>query len=133
MNLHSVFLRHNCALPDSIDIRRHAFGNRWSQVEGLSSPDLDGMIRHAGWHYIWLTGGNSCRNWARTSEVAIDKALNRALTAVPHGCNAAEIDSIKMATFAGFWLANVTLQGRRIQQSTFLEAETKQMQALHSR
>ena len=131
--MHSVFLRHNCALPDSVDIRRHAFVKRWSQVEGLSSPDLDVIIRHAGGHYIWLTGDNSCRSWSRTSEVAIDKVLTRALTAVPHDCNAAEIDSIKMATFAGFWIANVTLQGRRIQQSTFLEAETKHMQALHSR
>jgi hypothetical protein len=133
VNLHSVFLRLNCVLPDSVDIGRHAFGKRWSRVEGLSSLDLDVIIRHAGWHYIWLTGDNSCRSWSRTSEVAIDKALTRALTAVPHDCNAAEIDSIKMATFAGFWIANVTLQGRRIQQSTFLEAETKQMQALHSR
>jgi hypothetical protein len=133
VNLHSVFLRLNCVLPDSVDIGRHAFGKRWSRVEGLSSLDLDVIIRHAGWHYIWLTGDNSCRSWSRTSEVAIDKALTRALTAVPHDCNAAEIDSIKMATFAGFWIANVTLQGRRIQQSTFLEAEAKQMQALHSR
>ena len=133
MNLHSVFLRLNCVLPDSVDIGRHAFGKRWSRVEGLSSLDLDVIIRHAGWHYIWLTGDNSCRSWSRTSEVAIDKALTRALTAVPHDCNAAEIDSIKMATFAGFWIANVTLQGRRIQQSAFLEAATKQMQALHSR
>jgi hypothetical protein len=46
--------------------------------EALVSVDV--VIRHAGWHYLWLTGDNSCRSWSRTSEVAIDKALTRALT-----------------------------------------------------
>ena len=130
MNVHSVFLRDNCVLPDSVDVTRDSFGKRWSHIEGLSSPDLDRIIRHAGWHYIWLTGGKTSRGWAQTSEAAFNNALTRALSGVGHNCNAAEIDSIKMSNFAGVWVANVTVQSRQIQQSSLMEAETRYGQAL---
>ncbi len=123
MKLHSVFLRDDCILPSSLDPLRYAFGEHWTHVEGILEPVFDTMIRHAGWHYIWMLGSCSRRGFARTREAATDRGLSRALRALSKRANAAELDSVQITRYAWFHMANVTVQRRRIQEHSALEAE----------
>lgn len=120
--MHSVFLRDDCVLPNSLNPLRHAFGEHWTYVQDIPSPVFDTMIRHAGWHYIWMVGTCSRRGCARTQEAAIDRALVRALKAVAGQPNAAELNSVQVTRYPWFHIANVTLHRRRIQEHTALEA-----------
>ena len=122
MRLHSVFLRDDCILPDSLDPLRHPSGEHWTWVQDIPSSVFDTMIRQAGWNYIWMMGCCSRRGFAREQEAAIEKGLARALGAVKCQANAAEFDSVLVARFLGFHLANVTVQRRRIQESSTLAA-----------
>lgn len=122
MRLHSVFLRDDCMLPNSLDPLRHAFGEHWTWVQDIPSSVFDTMIRQAGWNYIWIVGCCSRRGCARRLDEAIERALARALGAVNRKFNAAEFDSVLVSKFLGFHIATVTLQRRRIQEPTALEA-----------
>jgi len=81
------------------------------------------MIRQAGWHFIWVLGSCSRRGWARTQDAAIDRGLGRALQSLSNHANAAELDSVQITRYPWFHIANVTLQRRRIQEHTALEAQ----------
>jgi hypothetical protein len=116
VKLHSVFLRDDCMLPNSLDPLRHAFGEYWTHVDDIPSPVFDTMIKHAGWHYIWLAEGCSRRGCARTQEAAIDRAISRALKAISGRPNAAELGCVQITSYPGFYIANVTVQRRRIQE-----------------
>jgi len=134
VKLHSVFLRKYCVLPDPVDPLRSPFGEHWTHVEEISSSEFDTMIRHAGWHFIWLSGLCSRRGCARTQAKAIENALGRALGAVSRQSNAADFDSVRVTKYLGFHVANVTLQRCRIQRQSVLEADdSDQPRALHAR
>ena len=122
MRLHSVLLREDCMLPKSLDPLRHACGQHWTCVQDVPSSVFDTMIRQAGWNYIWMVGCCSRRACARRQEAAIEKALARALGAVNRQSNAAEFDSVLVARFLVFHIANVTVQRLRIQESSTLAA-----------
>lgn len=122
MKLHSVFLRDDCILPSSLDSLRHAFGEHWTQVEGIPASVFDTMVRQTGWHYIWMLGTCSRRGWAPTWEAASDRALSRALQAVSGRSNAAELESVEIKSYSWFHLAKVTIQRRRIQEHGALDA-----------
>jgi hypothetical protein len=121
VKLHSVFLRSSCVLPHSLDPLREPFGENWTHVEEIAAPDLDRMIRQAGWHFIMVSGAFFRRGFARTQEEAIHRALARALKAVARRCNAAEFNSVQVTEFAGFHIANVIVQPRQIRQYTSLD------------
>jgi hypothetical protein len=87
-------------------------------VNEITVSVFDTMIRQAGWHFIWMSGSCSRRGFGRTREEAIDRALLRALGAVNKQCNAAEFNSVHVAKYPGFSVANVTVQRHRIQQNT---------------
>lgn len=131
MKLHSVFLREGCILPDRLDPVRESFGPNWMLVNEITVSVLDTMIRQAGWHFIWMCSSCSRRGFGRTREEAIDRALVRALGAVNKHCNAAEFDSVHVANYPGFSVANVTVQRHRIQQHTLLDvADNGHLQAV---
>ena len=94
-------------------------------VNEITASVFDTMIRQAGWHFIWMSGSCSRRGFGRTREEAIDRALVRALGAVNKQCNAAEFDSVHVAKYPGFSVANVTVQRHRIQQDTMLDIADK--------
>lgn len=125
MKLHSVFLREGCILPGRLDPLRESFGRNWMLVNEITTAVFDTMIRHAGWHFIWMAGSCSRRGFGRTREQAIDRALVRALGAVNKHCNAAEFDSVRVAKYPGFSVANVTVQRHRIQEYTSLDIAAK--------
>jgi hypothetical protein len=55
--------------------------------------------------------------------------LSRALKGVADRFNAAELDSVRVAKYPGFYIATVTLQSRQIQENTSLN----QVDERHSR
>jgi len=125
MNLHSVFLRNGCVLPVPLDPLRTPFGEGWTHVEEIPARVFDTMIRQAGWHFIWMTGSCSRRGYAQTEAKAIERALGRALEAITKRSNAADFDSVQVTRYLGLHVASVTVQCRRIQQHSILEADKK--------
>ena len=56
-----------------------------------------------------------------TERAAVQGALARSLKGVAARFNAAELISIRVTKYPGFYIAGVTLQPRQIQQYTWLE------------
>jgi hypothetical protein len=125
VKLHSVFLRNGCILPNPLNPPRTPFGEHWTHVEEIPASAFDTMIRQAGWHFIWMSDPCSRRGYARTREKAIEQALGRALEATSRQSNAADFDSVHVAKYLGFHVANVTVQRRRIQEHSVLEGNKK--------
>jgi hypothetical protein len=121
VKLHSVFLRKECILPDRLDLASEPVGISWVRVEAILAPVFDTMIRQAGWHFMWVLPPCARRGIGTTSDAATGRALTRALRGVGHRFNAAELDSVHVTNYPGFYIANVTLQSRQIQQHTSLD------------
>ncbi|MGA8089758.1 MAG: hypothetical protein WCA10_20970 [Terracidiphilus sp.] len=79
------------------------------------------MIRRAGWHFMWVQVSCSRQGYGLTEELAIHRALARALSGINKRFNAAEFDSLRISRFPGFYIANVTMEARQIQQNTSLD------------
>jgi hypothetical protein len=134
VKLHSVFLRKDCVLPIPLNPLQTPFGEHWTHVEEIPSSVFDTMIRQAGWHFIWMSGSISRRGYGRTPAQAVERALGRVLKATSRQTNAAEFDSVHVVKYLGFHVANVTMQRRRIQQHSQLEAgEKAHSKGLHAK
>jgi hypothetical protein len=121
VKLQSVFLRNDCTLPNRLDPLREPIGDGWMRVEEIASPVFDTMVRQAGWHFMWVLPSCARRGFGESPETATNRALTRALRSVPRRFNAAELDSVRVAKYPGFYIANVTLQSRLIQEHTSLD------------
>ena len=120
MNLHSVFLRKECILPDWLSLSLQDVGGEWSIVEQIPALVFETMIRRAGWHFIWPQGACSRRGFGFNQQAATSHALLRALKGVPKQFNAAELDSVLIQVYPGFLVSSVTVQPLQIQQHTSL-------------
>jgi hypothetical protein len=118
VNLHAVFLRKGCILPDRLDPLQEPFGANWSLVKEILAPVFDTMIRQAGWHFMCVQSSCSRRGFGRTQEQATQRALACSLRGVSRRFNGAELEAVQVTKYPGFHIANVTLQPRRIQQHT---------------
>ncbi len=126
MKLRSVFLRKQCILPSRLDPLREPVGDGWMYVTEIPAPVFDTMIRQAGWHFMWVLPACTRRGWGTSLEAATNQALTRALRGVPRRFNAAELGSIRVAKYLGFYISNVTLQSRQIQEHTSLDPVDEQ-------
>jgi hypothetical protein len=120
--LHSIFLRGGCRLPDRVDPPTEPFSDNWSHVERIEASNFDGLIRRAGWHFMWIQASCSRYGYGATEEKATYRALAGALRGVPRRFNAAEFNCLRITRVAGLFLANVTIEARQIQQNTSLDA-----------
>jgi len=120
VQLHSVFLRSGCILPDRLDPSRQSIGDGWSVVEEIPALAFDTMIRRAGWHFMWLQDACSRRGVGLTEEAAISRALSGALKGISKRFNAAKLDSVEITQYPGFQVANVRVQTLQIQQHSSL-------------
>jgi hypothetical protein len=120
VNLHSVFLRSDCTLPDRLVACLRPIGEKWSVVEEIPALVFDTMIRRAGWHFMWLQDACSRRGVGLTKEAAIRRALSRALKGVSKRFNAAELDSLQITEYPGFQIAHVRVQTLQIQRHASL-------------
>lgn len=89
-------------------------------MEEIPALLFDGMIRQAGWHFMWLQGACSRRGIGLTEEAATHRALVRALHGASRRFNAAELDAVHISRYPGFQIANVTVQPRQIQRHASL-------------
>jgi hypothetical protein len=121
VKLHSVFLRKECILPKRLDPLREPVGDHWTRVDEIPASVFDTMIRQAGWHFMWILRPSARRGIGVTQEAATGRALARALRGVASRFNAAELDSIRVRKYPGFYIATVTLQSRQIQEHTSLD------------
>jgi hypothetical protein len=122
---HSVFLRAGCILPEKLNPLLKVVGDNWDLVEEITGPVFDTMIRQAGWHFMWMQGPCLRRGVAFTPEAATLRALARALQGIMIRFNSAELDSVQISQFLGFYIARVTLHSRQIQRQTSLESAVK--------
>lgn len=111
----SVFLRKGCVLPNPLDPLRESIDDNWTRVEDLSAHVFNTMIRQAGWHLMRTENVCSRRGFGISRENATSRALARALEGVAQSFNAAELYSVKVASYLGLYVATVTLQPRLIQ------------------
>ena len=119
--LQSIFLRSGCALPDRADPPTEHFCHNWDHVEKIAASDVDIMVRREGWHFMWVQRSSSRLGCGRTEANAINRAIARALRGIARQFNAAEFDALRIVRFAGFYVANVTMRARHIQQNSSLE------------
>jgi hypothetical protein len=126
LKLHSVFLRNECILPKRLDPLREPVGDGWMRVEEIPASVFDTMIRQAGWHFMWILRPSARRGFGITQDAATRRALISALRGVASRFNAAELDSIRISKYPGFYIANVILQSRQIQEHTSLDSVDEQ-------
>ena len=126
MKLHSIFLRNECILPKRLDPLREPVGDGWMRVEEIPASVFDTMIRQAGWHFMWILRPSARRGFGITQDAATRRALISALRGVASRFNAAELDSIRISKYPGFYIANVILQSRQIQEHTSLDSVDEQ-------
>jgi hypothetical protein len=118
---HSVFLRKGCILPERLDPLTAPVGENWTLVEEITAQVLDTMIRHQGWHFMWVDRACSRKGFGSTEEGAVQRALTHALRAVASRFNAAELVSLQVNRSLGLNMAIVTVQPRQIQQRSWLD------------
>jgi hypothetical protein len=126
LKLHSVFLRNECILPKRLDPLREPVGDGWMRVEEIPASVFDTMIRQAGWHFMWILRPSARRGFGITQDAATRRALISALRGVASRFNAAELDSIRISKYPGFYIAKVILQSRQIQEHTSLDSVDEQ-------
>jgi hypothetical protein len=126
LKLHSIFLRNECILPKRLDPLREPVGDGWMRVEEIPASVFDTMIRQAGWHFMWILRPSARRGFGITQDAATRRALISALRGVASRFNAAELDSIRISKYPGFYIANVILQSRQIQEHTSLDSVDEQ-------
>jgi hypothetical protein len=122
---HSVFLRKDCVLPDHLEPLQELVCDNWTMVQDIAAPVFDSVIRQSGWHFMWINGTSVRRGFGATQENATSRALGHALHGVKQRFNAAELDSVQVTRYPGFYVANVSVQPRQIQHDTSLEMPTE--------
>ncbi|HVH88716.1 MAG TPA: hypothetical protein VM912_18505 [Terriglobales bacterium] len=115
MKPHSVFLRKGCILPNPLDPIRASIDDNWARVEDLPAQLFSTMIRQAGWRLMRTENFCSRKGVGISRQNATRHALARALQGVAHRFNAAELYSLQVANYLGFYVATVTLQPRLVQ------------------
>jgi len=76
---------------------------------------------------MWVSRSCSRRGYGWTEETATQRALDRALKGIAERFNAAEFDSLRVTRLLGFYIANVTMEARQIQQNTSLDIEEENL------
>lgn len=122
MKLHSVFLRNDCILLDRFELSLRPVGEMWSVVGEIHALVFDTMIRRADWHFMWLQDACSRRGIGLTKEAAIRRAVSLAFDGVSKRFNAAELDSLQIAEYPGFQIAEARILTLQIQRKPSLKS-----------
>jgi hypothetical protein len=121
-------------LPDGLDLIQERFCGTWMSVKDTMAAALDVKVRNAGWHFMWLEDAYARFGVGRTATSAIDKAIASALDRIKDRFNAAELESVNVSKYRGFWVAKITLYARQIQHQASLslvdEMTIRQLAAL---
>jgi len=121
VNLHSVFLRKGCILPDGLHPLLESCGENWTLVDNTTAQDFYTLIRQWDWHFVWMLGSCSRRGFGRTPENAGQRALERALNGIARRFNSAELVAVQATKYPGFHIAKVTVEPRKVQHFTSMD------------
>lgn len=132
MSTARVYLRKQCILPPDIDLQQSSVDEDWNAVPEISGYDLNDRVLEKGWHCIWVSGEYSRVGIGRSPEAASSKAVRATLNAVSGSWNAAEIDSISIASYMAFSVARVTIHARQIQKDHVLVSPRARGKAMHA-
>ncbi len=125
MRPHSVFLRKDCILPDHLEPLQEPVCDNWTMVQEIAAPVFDSVIRQSGWHFMWINGASVRRGFGTTQKNATSRALTHALRGVRRRFKAAELDSVPVTKYPGFYVTNVSVQPRQLQHDTSLDMPGK--------
>ena len=115
----SVLLRRD--LPAVAHLDTEPFSAVWAVAMERDARIVEDNLRQAGWRFIWVVPVMEASAFARGSEPALRKAVQKILTvATERGLNALEIKKVELRRILGFDRAYVTAQLRNIQQSPYL-------------
>lgn len=117
-----MFLRSGCRLPEGFRLGQQRFNEGWLSAGDISAPGLDMALRGVGWHFVWIRKASTRFGYGRTESAALARATSRALDHIGERFNAAEVDSVRMSSYPGFWIARVTAHARQIQEQSSLSA-----------
>jgi len=116
MNPGSLFLRFGSVLPRACIVRGVTVCDGWTSVDSESSDELDACVRAAGWHFMWLKLISARMGIGFTSDMAVSKAKFAALHGLNARFNAAELITVTVKKYLGFYVARVKLTSRHIQE-----------------
>ena len=115
----SVLLRRDLAAVVHLDTE--PFSPDWAVAMERDPRIVEDNLRQAGWRFIWVVPVMKASAFARGTEPALRKAVQKILTvATERGLNALEIKKVELRRILGFDRASVTAQLRNIQQSPYL-------------
>jgi hypothetical protein len=127
-----VYLRQQCQLPPNIDLQQNSVDEEWNAVANMTGWDLNDRVLEQGWHCIWVSGPYSRVGIGRSPEEASSKAILATLNAVSASWNAAEIDSISIASYMAFSVAKVTIHARQIHKDYALVSNSLRGKAMYA-
>ena len=122
----TIYLRNQCDLPPGMMLVQTRVHADWSSLEEMNGHELSHAILARGWHCAWLAGGFSRIRLGRTAASASQRALMSGLEALSSRFNAAEVESLNIATYRGFCVAKVTLHSRHIHKGVALPSLPKE-------
>ena len=88
------------------------------RVEEIPASVFDTMIRQAGWHFMWVVRPCVRKGFGLSRDAATTRVLVRALRSVASRFNAAELDSITVAKYPGFYIADTSYCSRARSRNT---------------
>ena len=132
MSTARIYLRKQCILPPDIHLHQNSVDEAWNSVPDISGWDLNDRVLEQGWHCIWVSGDYARVGFGRSPETASLRAILATLNAVPPSWNAAEIDSISIASYMAFSVARVTIHARQIQKDHVLISGAVRGKVMHA-
>lgn len=64
-------------MPAHFDLGQHPCADKWMLLEDIEAPVLDTIIRHAGWHFMYLQGSYSRSRIGLTRDIATHEGHER--------------------------------------------------------
>jgi hypothetical protein len=107
-------------MPFGVNVSQEPFCDGWMSVPETDVNVLDGLIRAADWHFMWISDGTSRFSVGKTEDGASKSAIFLALQKVDPQFNAAELDQLQTTRHPGFYIARAFLHPRHIQRHGIL-------------
>lgn len=115
-----ILIRVPGELPIGLRLRTHEFRAGWNLAWSLTTERLEDKIRAHGWKFIKIANRSMSGAVGDTSQDAIGRALQHALSSISEHTNVVEISHINLTQYPWFFLASVEVLPFRIQRDVAL-------------
>jgi hypothetical protein len=122
----TVLIKEGALLPEPLRLGDEITVTGWVPVtEDLDRRRIENTLSAAGWTFFHLAHSIETTAFGFDRPKAVQKALQRLVTAVKHEkCNALEIDNLEARSFWGFPYVSLSAHPRHIQKGMVLGSET---------